>query len=229
MEITKLNKVNYVDEVSRQMYEMIVSGTWHEGQKLPSETQLAREFAVSRIVIREALQRLRADKRIVTYQGRGSFCANPNNFEKTLCPAETDVTEDLFRQFVDFRSCVELEAFFLAAQNRTDGDLLAIRAAFEKMSSQDSKSAKYSEWDFKFHYLLVSASHNQFLISAMESNRDVYIRCLRKPNVLKESQKFSLDFHERLIDHLEMRTAKEAVHEMRLHDTYNLARLFQDT
>ena len=80
----KIKKINYVNEVYDQLNAMIMGGTISEGMKIPSEMMLAREMNVSRPVVREALQRLRAEHKIITYQGMGSFCANPLNYENDL-------------------------------------------------------------------------------------------------------------------------------------------------
>ena len=61
-----IKKVNYVNEAYSQIDEMIASGVWVEGQKIPSETALAKELGFSRVVIREALQRMRAERKIIT-------------------------------------------------------------------------------------------------------------------------------------------------------------------
>lgn len=57
--------------------EQIESGGWKPGDRLPSETELARRYAVSRVVVRQALAILRDDGQIVRMQGRGTFVAEP--------------------------------------------------------------------------------------------------------------------------------------------------------
>ena len=57
--------------------EQIESGGWKPGDRLPSEPELARRYAVSRVVVRQALAILRDDGQIVRMQGRGTFVAEP--------------------------------------------------------------------------------------------------------------------------------------------------------
>ena len=83
MEVVKIEKVNLVEAVYQQLREMILSGKVSEGTKLESENKLAESFSVSRVVIREALQKLRGEKLIVTRQGVGTYVANPSNFAPT--------------------------------------------------------------------------------------------------------------------------------------------------
>jgi GntR family transcriptional regulator len=57
--------------------EQIESGRWRPGDRLPSEPELARRYAVSRIVVRQALAILEDDRQLLRVQGRGTFVAEP--------------------------------------------------------------------------------------------------------------------------------------------------------
>ncbi len=57
--------------------EQIESGGWKPRDRLPSEAELARRYAVSRVVVRQALAILQDDGQIVRVQGRGTFVAEP--------------------------------------------------------------------------------------------------------------------------------------------------------
>jgi len=57
--------------------EQIESGLWLPGELLPSEHELARGLAVSRVVVRQALAILEDDRQIVRVRGRGTFVAQP--------------------------------------------------------------------------------------------------------------------------------------------------------
>lgn len=57
--------------------EQIESGIWAPGDALPSEPALARNFRVSRVVVRQALSILADDRQIVRVRGRGTFVADP--------------------------------------------------------------------------------------------------------------------------------------------------------
>jgi GntR family transcriptional regulator len=57
--------------------EQIESSLWKPGDAMPSEPELARRFAVSRVVVRQALAILEDDHQIVRIRGRGTFVARP--------------------------------------------------------------------------------------------------------------------------------------------------------
>lgn len=62
-----------------QLYDLlrgkIRSGEWIEGQMIPTEPELINQYGVSRIVIRQVLNRLVNEGMIFRQQGRGSFVA----------------------------------------------------------------------------------------------------------------------------------------------------------
>ena len=92
-----------VDSVIEQMRRMIDESVWKEGDKIASENQLAADFNVSRIVVREALQNLRAMNLIVTRQGLGSFVCNPNNFANNFEEInKLEISEDDFQSLSEF-------------------------------------------------------------------------------------------------------------------------------
>ena len=57
------------EEVAEQLKQSIIAGHFKEGDKLPSERDLANEFQVSRVAIHEALRSLESSGFIVTRQG----------------------------------------------------------------------------------------------------------------------------------------------------------------
>src|SRR6185312_9191038 len=61
----------------------IHSGEWAEGDLVPSENELAREFKVARMTVNRALRELTAEQVLTRVQGAGTFVARPK-YESTL-------------------------------------------------------------------------------------------------------------------------------------------------
>ena len=71
-----IEKNNLVDEAYNQLLQMIASGEWVEGSKLPSESQLCETLGVSRNTVRVALSKLNALGLIESRQGFGYSVRN---------------------------------------------------------------------------------------------------------------------------------------------------------
>lgn len=63
--------------VEKFLRDQISTGALKPGDPIPPESQLAHEFAVSRMTVRQALSRLVFEGLIVRHRGRGSFVAEP--------------------------------------------------------------------------------------------------------------------------------------------------------
>lgn len=61
----------------------IHAGEWGEGDQVPSENELAREFKVARMTVNRALRELTAEQVLTRVQGAGTFVARPK-YESTL-------------------------------------------------------------------------------------------------------------------------------------------------
>jgi GntR family transcriptional regulator len=53
--------------------DLLLAGTYQAGEQLPIEPELARQFGVSRITLRRAVQDLQRDGHVERIQGRGTF------------------------------------------------------------------------------------------------------------------------------------------------------------
>jgi len=66
------------EQITSQIKSMILSGTLHEGEALPSMRLLAKELRISVITTKRAYEDLERDGFIETVTGRGSFVAGKN-------------------------------------------------------------------------------------------------------------------------------------------------------
>lgn len=145
----------------------ILDGSLAPGTKLPSETQLIEEYAVSRTVIREAVTRLRAEGLVETFQGRGSFVLampEPTSFavEASAIRTQADVLA-----MIDFRLGIESEAAHLAAARHATDGVEGVRETLAAFSSASAEEAV--EADFAFHRAVAAASGNRFYLELLDS------------------------------------------------------------
>ena len=75
-------KIPLYINVYEQIYSMINKGQFKPGEKLPSETELAKLLNVSRGTLRQALLLLQEDNIIFNYQGKGNFVTNNQDVTK---------------------------------------------------------------------------------------------------------------------------------------------------
>jgi DNA-binding FadR family transcriptional regulator len=157
------------DVAYEDMLALIRSGSWSARMRLPTESELARQFGISRPVIRQALARLREDGLIHSRQGSGSFVRNIEPEAQVQFPAIGSIAD--LQQFLNFREGVEGEAASMAATGRTNEQMQVILAAAQELRGA-ADSALLSQSDFTFHLAVAEASGNSFYVNTLTSLKD---------------------------------------------------------
>ena len=68
-----INRVRLSDQIAEQLRSRIAAKQYLPGEKLPVEAELASQFGVSRITIREAVRKLDIMGIVEVRQGAGTF------------------------------------------------------------------------------------------------------------------------------------------------------------
>ncbi|MCX2728154.1 FadR/GntR family transcriptional regulator [Thermomicrobium sp. 4228-Ro] len=157
--------------VVEELLKQIVSGALPPGTALPSEPELARQFGVSRIVIREAI-RILAEKGLVAVRhGSGMWIQPPEQwdhldpqilFERLRSNRDPSWLEEI----LELRKILELAAAELAAQRRTPEQLAQLSEILERMRAALSDPSNYVNLDIAFHEAIMDAAGNRLLREA---------------------------------------------------------------
>lgn len=95
----------------------IASGRWKEGELVPSEQALVRQFGVSRMTVNRAVRELTAEQVLVRRQGSGTYVA-PQKYQGTLVEIR-NIADEIRARGKLHASCV------LALEERSADDTLA--------------------------------------------------------------------------------------------------------
>lgn len=153
------------DDVYDSLAKLISSGELAAGEKLPSEGDLCRLFAVSRPVVRKALSRCREDGLVVSHKGSGSYVSS----SVLATAAERDPEQQLSKMLyaMEFRRSTEPEAAYYAAVRRTPEELAGVAAAledFRRFADGESRPRV----DMAFHRSIARASQNDHYVRSLE-------------------------------------------------------------
>lgn len=141
------------------------------GSRLPTETQLARDFGVSRTVIREAIAQLRNEGLVHTRQGAGAFIADPSERPIRLDKAQ-DMDRRAFSHLYQLRAPLEIEAAALAAQHRRAVDLTRLTATMALFEASDLTADASVAADLEFHRALAEATQNPYFVQFLTAISD---------------------------------------------------------
>ena len=216
-----LDRRTLSDQVSTQLMGLIQGGELSPGDFLASEHQLAREFGVSRPVLREALRLVAARGFIEILNGRGAIVRSlaPDPLLAVFQDAVTRQRGSLV-ELMELRSGIETHAAGLAAERRTDDEVERLVAIAADMAEHLDEFDRYNELDLQLHLTIAAASHNAMIGHLMASLHETLrtaisegFRHRQSPSVLRRTQRL----HTTIVDAIGDRDAARARRAMQRH------------
>lgn len=168
------------EQVESQIRAAILSGAFRKGDRLPSEAELAKEFAVSRSTIREALRSLSSSGLISTSPGAsgGSFVEGVDH--RTLGARFGEGVQNILRlgslsygEVAALRVMLEIPSARLAALNRRDEHLERLHDILEQEKSISVDDPAVSGLNAAFHETVADASGNRLLAALVSALHQV--------------------------------------------------------
>ncbi|BAM91702.1 putative transcriptional regulatory protein, GntR family [Bradyrhizobium oligotrophicum S58] len=193
-------------EVARSIGIDIIAGRYAEGARLPGDAELTAMFGVSRPVLRESVKTLVAKGLLTTKARVGTVVrgrSDWNMFDPDVLAWHLDAGIDkrFLSDLAEIRLAIEPRAAALAAERRSEGDLVEMGKAMAQMEREPSTSIAFAEADLALHIAIANASGNPF----MRSIGAVIEAALRASFVLSAPVETAdrdtvLVWHQRIID-----------------------------
>jgi long-subunit acyl-CoA synthetase (AMP-forming)/DNA-binding FadR family transcriptional regulator len=203
MAIQKVVHSSVSQQVFDQLKEQILTGAWKPGEKIPSENDLAVQFGVSRVTIRNALQRLSGLGLLETRFGEGSFVKRMD-VDTALQPLVPTVYlgKDSLREVLEFRKTVEGSVCELACRRATSADIAALRTLYEQMVRAKDEPALYAQRDYAFHEKIAQITQNRVMLQ-IDQITDEMMRAAFKSIAHSRSNRAGLRCHQQILEAFE--------------------------
>lgn len=117
--------------VARRLTDAIILGLLVDGERLPSETEMAKQFGVATVTAREALESLRENGLVQTRRGRegGSYVTAGRDKTTAVLDARVQALSRVeLRDMGTYYSAIAGSCASLAAGRATDDDLDRLRS-----------------------------------------------------------------------------------------------------
>jgi GntR family transcriptional repressor for pyruvate dehydrogenase complex len=197
MSFSAVTVVRPYEQIVRQIQEAIRENALSEGDRLPTERELAETFGVSRSVVREAIKVLSAQGLVESRQGSGLYVRNrPIESVTRAIVLSVSPDSDAVERLFEFRRLLEVDAARLAAQRATDrqieqlGDIIA---AYDPSLEEPPNWEHFSEVDNTIHSIIASASGNPYLDVMVASVRammqDIIVLVADHPGSIDEAMR----------------------------------------
>ena len=154
------------EQVAQRILHMIEEGTLHEGDKLPSEPEFAKQLGISRGILREGLAQLKAQGLISRKPKDGTYILPMAGRKDGMTQsAQRVIKASSFRNIMEMRDAIEQKAAVLAVERATDEELEELR---EIVLSPERHTGE-DDLDFYFHYRLVEISGNSIFMGIVNT------------------------------------------------------------
>lgn len=221
--IIKSQKISTL--VYDQLLEQIKDQKWPEGAKLPSENELRKELGVSRISIREAMQKLTALGIVETRQGEGSFVrrVTSDTYSDLMFPMFM-INKNSLQEILEYRLVMEVGATEIAADRITSEELVDLEAIVVRMEKNEEDIRRFAHDDLLFHMTIAKATKNQMIINVSLFMQDLLSVGMEKI-VTVLGMKDGKHYHRLILEAFKNRQKTEVVNLMREHVSKTVDRI----
>lgn len=230
MAIKQVKKSSVGEQVFEQLKNQLLNNEWKQGEKIPSENDLADAFGVSRATVRQAIQKLTVLGLLETRLGEGSFVkeAKPGLYMNTIIPIAY-LGQNSFEEVLEFRRKIEGVVAELATEKITEDDIKELEKCYRNMELYKEDLEQFSKSDFEFHLTIAEATKNSLFIEIYNIIHDILYDAMTKV-VIKRGNSAGLCYHKLLLEAMKKGDSKEVrmLMDEHMEDTVNTFRKYDE-
>ena len=179
MNIRKIRQKTIVDQVMSQIKELIASGKYNPGDKIPTELELAESFGVGRSSIREAIKIFNYMGVLESRAAKGTYVQERSNISTEALTWSLLLGQDDKEEMIDLRGAIESGCILQLTENlknRQAGAMETVKKLESIVTSMKQALLSESreqmiEYDFQFHYTIIEDSGNTLFVSLYNTLR----------------------------------------------------------
>ena len=171
------------DLLANALRNAIVQGRFSEGEDLTQE-EIASQYGVSRVPLREAMRRLEAEGLITFLANRGAFV--------------TELSPENIQEIYELRMLIEGDLLYRSVRNITANDLRKAEAVHKNLEDAENQEEQ-DELNRAFHSLLYAPANRPRQQAIVENLRNLVERYRNiNRSLLASTHRFQTD-HKRIL------------------------------
>lgn len=211
------NKTNASEKVYDFIIDKIKSNEWEPNSKIMSENELCKELNVSRIAVRQAMEKLVALGLLKKKQGAGTFVSNieASTYMSSLMPMLLLEDDDIL-SLLEFRIYFEYGNVRMFMKNHDQEDVEKLDYYYDEMKKNTDNLEKFYLADFNFHNVIAKGTKNPIVIKINE----ILMEILKKHQAVlykNVGPNIGMEFHESILKAIKAKDGKLAALLMRRH------------
>jgi len=207
------------DKIIDQIRNLIRTGQLKPGDKLPPERKLVEQFGVGRGHVRDALKKLEFYGILKTLPQNGTVVSGLGvKALEGLISNILQIEDPDFPSLVETRTMLEVKAVSLAAERRTNEDLIHISHALSEFRKKVEIDETGIEEDLMFHLKIAEASKNSVLRSLSMIIFPDMVKYSENLNICGDGRsRQSLMEHEEILEFIYAKNPEKAAKAMSIH------------
>ncbi len=174
MNVIRMPQNRVSDAQAQRILEMIESGEYTEGDRLPGQRELSVMLNSSRSSIREAIRHLEALGILETRSGLGTYVISLAPRSATFFADWLQTHQDEVIKIFEVREALESKAAELAAVKATAREIEELKTIVFSMehAAKINNLPELFACDIKFHNLIIQISQNELLYQIVHNIQD---------------------------------------------------------
>ncbi len=205
--------------IVRQLRDLFHAGIIAPGDKLPSESAMAKQLGVNRLQLRETFKQLEFYGIFRSVPQSGTFLSSlGKNTLDGLFTSYLHKGSSTYVELMETRAVLECKSVELVISNATEGEIAVIGQAHDIFASSVREGHRGLDEDIFFHLKLVEFSHNNVLESFLaQLYSEIYVQIITLKNISSVQLEDAVREHSQILKAIEARNRSAAVDAMLEH------------
>jgi len=202
----------YINQASDIAYEYIVerirSGVWKPGDKIATEAQLVDMIEVSKVAVRQAIERLVTISVLKKVQGSGTYVEKKENMS-IMSASIFGMDEEFMMKTLEFRKMFDSYNVELFIQRATDEEVIELQRNYAQMIEAKDDMQRFHKLDQIFHDLVANGTGNPMIIQISKLFIDIFVDN-QKLNYYNAGPENAIKYHGKMLGAIKERNVEVA-------------------
>jgi DNA-binding FadR family transcriptional regulator len=208
--LSPIQKTTIVNQVMDQIRDLISSGAYKPGDKLPTEKELAEQLGVGRSSIRETIKVFNYLGVLESKSAKGTFVCSRSSISREVLTWALLLGEDDIKMVIDLRAAIELWSYLQLTERFHDApydnmalvdDLNTLLNTMGKaIANQDSNAVIQADYDF--HRCIIAGVSNSLFVEFYDILRSFLLKEIEASQSRYMDRSKILEEHRALLDAL---------------------------
>jgi GntR family transcriptional repressor for pyruvate dehydrogenase complex len=202
----------YINQASDIAYEYIVerirSGVWKPEDKIATESQLVDMIEVSKVAVRQAIERLVTMSVLKKVQGSGTYVEKKENMS-IMSAFVFGMDDEFMMKILEFRKMFDSYNMELFIRRASEDEIIELQRNYAQMIEAKDDMQRFHKLDQIFHDLVANGTRNPMIIQISKLFIDIFVDN-QKLNYYNAGPESAIKYHGKMLGAIKERNSEVA-------------------